>query len=104
MDSDNNRILLTLDQHRKTINREKINPEVETLDVEKIKPVLIMVADLRAAYIKALFQLAAERDGLPTPDQIANLSHLRKSYSEVVDAVNAMEVAIERGYLDVKSV
>lgn len=104
MDSDNNRVLLTLEQHRKTINREKINAEVEIQDVSNIQPVLTMVAELRAAYVKALFEVANDRDGLPTSEHIDKLTQLRNAYSEVVDAANAMEIAIERGYVDVKSV
>ncbi|MEM7259843.1 MAG: hypothetical protein AAF404_20910 [Pseudomonadota bacterium] len=104
MERDNNRILLTLEQHRKTINRERINPEIQLLEMEHIEPVLTMIADVRAAYIKSLFELAAEREDLPTPQQIERLTHLRRSYQEVVDAANAMEVAIERGYMDVTSV
>ena len=103
MDRENNRILLSLERHRRVINRERINPEIQQLDLQSIDPVVSMVADVRAAYIRALFELAAQRDGLPTPKQIEQLAHLRKSYQEVVDAANAMEVAIERGYLDVKS-
>jgi len=103
MDREKNRILLTLDRHRQLINRERINHQIQLLDMESIHPVVSMVADVRAAYIKALFEIASERDGLPTPGQIDKLAQLRKSYSEVVDAANAMEVAIERGYMDVKS-
>ena len=102
MDIDNNRMLLTLDRHRQLINRERINSEIEVLDMESIHPVVSMVAEVRAAYIKALFEIASQRDGLPSPGQIDELAQLRRSYTEVVDAANAMEVAIERGYMDVK--
>lgn len=103
MDREKNRILLTLDRHRQLINRERINREIQLLDMESIHPVVSMVADVRAAYIKALFEIASQREGLPAPQQIDKLAQLRRSYSEVVDAANAMEVAIERGYMDVKS-
>lgn len=103
MDYDINRILLTLEQHRKNINRERINPEIQLLEMKHLEPVITMIADLRAAYIKSLFELANERDGLPSAAQIERLTHLRQSYEEVVNAANAMEKAIERGYMDVKS-
>ncbi len=102
MDLDNNRILLALERHRQLINRERINSEIQLLDMESIHPVVSMVADVRAAYIKALLEIASQRDGLPSPQQIDGLAQLRRSYKEVVDAANAMEVAIERGYMDVK--
>lgn len=103
-DRDTSRILLTLDQYRKTVNRERINPGVESLDMDKLQPVISMVADMRAAYIKHLLILAESEEDLPTTDQIDELARLRKAYNELVDATNAMEIAIERGYLDVKSV
>lgn len=102
MDIDNNRILLALERHRQLINRERINREIQLLDMESIHPVVSMVADVRASYIKTLLTIASQREGLPSPQQIKELAQLRSSYSEVVDAANALEVAIERGYMDVK--
>lgn len=102
-DRDTSRILLSLDQYRKKINREKINPGVEPLDLDRLQPVITMVADMRATYIKKLFELAEGEEALPSAEQIDELARLRKGYSELVDATNAMEVAIERGYLDLKS-
>lgn len=103
MEREKNRILVALERHRRLINRERINTEIPLLDMEGIHPIVSMVADVRAAYLKALFEVASGREGLPTPKQIDRLAQLRRSYREVVDAANALEVAIERGYMDVKS-
>ena len=102
MEREKNRILIALERHRRLINRERINTEIPLLDLESIHPIVSMVADVRAAYIKALFEVASEREGLPSRQHIDRLAQLRCSYREVVDAANAMEVAIERGYMDVK--
>ena len=59
---------------------------------------------MRASYLKALFDLATESDSLPTPAQIETLRDLRESYDELVNASNALETALERGYIDLESV
>ena len=101
MERNNARHLLMLEQKRRTINQETIGPEVLMSAMDDATPILTMVAEVRAAYLKALFDLANNRDGMPTPKEIDRLTHLRRSYSELVDATNALETALERGYIDV---
>ena len=101
MERNNARHLLALEQKRRTINQETIGPEVLMSAVEDVTPILTMVAEVRAAYLKSLFTLANNRDGMPTPKQIDELRHLRRSYKELVDATNALETAMERGYISV---
>ncbi|OED41325.1 hypothetical protein AB833_09945 [Chromatiales bacterium (ex Bugula neritina AB1)] len=103
MDRNSQRLLLTLEQERRNINRETINPVIQELDIDGLRPIVTMVAEVRAAYIKSLMDLAQKRDGLPSAEEIKSLTLLRKSFNELVDAANAMETAIERGYLDVSS-
>lgn len=101
MDRKNARHLLMLEQKRRTINQDTIRPEISMSSMDDIGPILTMVAEVRAAYLKALFELANNRDGMPSAKEIENLRDLRRSYSELVDASNALETAIERGYIDV---
>lgn len=98
---DSNRLLMQLEQTRKEINREIINPEIKTLSLSDLEPVVRMVAHARAAYIEELFRLAAETGGKQAPDNIAVLQGLREKYEELVTAANAMETMIKRGYVDV---
>lgn len=100
MTIDNNRLLLQLEQTRRKINRGIINPEIKTLSVEDIKPIIEMVADARAEYVAELFSLAAVHDG-KTPDQVGRLRELRETFEELVAAANALETMIKRGYVDV---
>jgi len=58
-----------------------------------------MVAEGRASYLKALFDLAANREGMPSGAQIEQLRELRLSYRELVEATNELEAAIGRGYI-----
>ncbi len=103
MTTDERRLLLALEQRRKLVNRETINPEIRTLELGEIEPILKMVAEVRAAYVSELFALAERRDGLPNTDDIALLAEHRVVYEELISAANALETMIERGYLDVDS-
>ena len=100
--SDNaKRLLLELEQRRREINRNTINPEIRELTLQELEPIVNVVAQMRAAYVQSLFNLADKRDGLPTRDDIERLRERRSAFDEVVAAVNALETMIERGYVDV---
>ncbi len=99
----NNRLLLELEQAIRTINQEVINPEIPELTIKGICPVLKMVANARADYLKKLFELANNtNDTALTPDQVNKLRDLRIIYDECVAGAQALETAIQREYLDVK--
>lgn len=100
--TDNRRLLLKLEQTRKEINRAIINPEIKTLELQDLKPIVEMVSRARAAYVAELFRLAAETPEDQTPPSIAYLRQLRETFDELVAATNALETMIERGYVDVK--
>lgn len=104
MGLDSNRLLLALEKSLRDINRGVINPEFEKLSIKDLNPVLDLVARARADYIKELFDMAAEYpDALPSPDRVAELKEHRVRYEELVSASQALETAIERNYLDVRS-
>lgn len=95
------RLLLELEQTRKKINREIINPEIKTLSQKELEPIVRMVAHARAAYVEELFSLAARPGGSAEPADIERLRELRIAFEEMVTAANALETMIERGYVDV---
>ncbi len=98
----NKRLLLELDKRRRDINKEVINAEVEDLNLEKLKPVVDMVAKSRAAYIGALMKLSnSKSESSPTITEMVELREKRTEFEELVAATNALEVAIERGYVDI---
>jgi hypothetical protein len=102
--ADNNRLLLVLERTITQLNRETINPVFPHIGVDDIAPVMNMVARSRAAYLKELFDIGEiSGDSVPTPEQIHKLRQLRESYEELVHASQALETAIQRGYLDVKT-
>ena len=100
----NKRLLLELDKHRRDINKETINAKVDDLNLEKLNPVVDMVANSRAAYIGALMKLSNSRsDTGPSIKEMDDLKEKREEFEELVAATNALEVAIERGYVDIIS-
>lgn len=99
---DHNRLLLEMEQTRRTVNRGTINPEIKTLCKAEVQPVVEMIAHARAAYVSELFRLAQETGGKRPPENVDELRRLRKDFEELVDAANALETMIKRGYVDVK--
>ena len=103
MATDNNRLLLELDNFRREINREIINPDIPELAFDDLKPVLTMVAHARADYIKTLLKMTDEFSGeLPSQEAITELRNKQTTFNTLVDAVNALETVIQRDYIDVK--
>ena len=103
MNQDINRLLMELERSMRAINREVINPEIQELTIDGLRPVLSLVANARARYLKALFNLGISvTEGKPTDSQLDELASLRREYEELVSAAKALETAIQRGYLDVQ--
>ncbi len=102
-DMDNNRLLLQLEQLMREINRKAINSEVELLNLDGLRPLVELVARSRAAYLKRLFSMAgaySESGGLPTNEEMNEVRRLRQNYMDLSDASKSVEIAIQRGYLD----
>lgn len=98
---ESNRLLLELERIRRDINREIINPEVPELSLDDLRPMLTMVARVRMAYIREFLDIGRMTSAVPSNDQIEMLAGLRRAYEELVAAANAVETAVQRGYLDV---
>ncbi len=102
MSTDNNRLLLELDKKIREINRSVINPEIPELSIKDLCPVMALVAKARLNYLKELFDMAGVvGDGQPSPDQLKQLRFLRLAFEELREGSQALETAIQRGYLDV---
>jgi hypothetical protein len=103
-DLDVNRLLLQFEKAVREINRDEINPRITELKLHDLNPVIKMVAQARARYLTGLFDLANISDNeQPMPEQIKKLKVMREAYEELVAGSKALEVAIERGYLDVQA-
>ncbi len=85
------------------VNREVINPMIPPLDTEHMLPVLAAVAKARGVYLKELFDTAETANkGSPSEQQLAKLRHCRETYEEMMAGAKALEIVVERGYLDFK--
>jgi hypothetical protein len=97
-----NRLLLEIDARRRNLNREVLNGLIPELKMEDIEPILAMVARARGAYIAELFEVSRQcGNQQPKIENIKRLHAFGQIFEELVDAAQALEVAIERGYLDV---
>jgi hypothetical protein len=105
-EKDINRLLLRYEQIYKKSNREIINPEIETLAIDDLEPIIRMVAQSRASYLKHVYELSkkheAENDP-PSAEELKKLKTLRLRFEELAEGAKAFETSIQRGYLDLKT-
>lgn len=105
MDADINRLLLRFEQLMRETNREIINPHIKALSVDDLQPVLQMVAHARAVYLARLYDIAQshkEQQSLPSEEEITELEQLQRRFKALAEGSQSIEVAIQRGYLDIK--
>lgn len=97
----NNRLLLEFERRVREVNHEVLGPLLPDVDLDALEPILRTVAEARADYVRALLARTAP-GGTPTTDaEIEELRRLRTAYEELLAGAQAIEHAIERGYLDV---
>jgi len=102
MTIERNRLLLQFEDTVKQINKEIIDPEIPALTMDKLQPVITLAARARAAYLKELFHTAANAgDEIPPPEKIEIIRNLRITYEEFLAGAQALEAAIQRGYVEI---
>jgi len=106
MDSKIQRILMQFKQLVRKTNRERINPMIQELAIDDLKPLVDLVARSRAEYLRELYNLSkkcADSDALPSAEEFKKLRTYRKRFIELSDGAQSFETSIERGYLDIKN-
>ncbi len=99
---DHSRLLLEFSKTLRQLNQDIINPAIPELTLDDLIPVMKMVACARRDYLKVLMTLPKNASGeLPSLDQVKSIRNHRLVYEELVSGAQALETAIERGYLDV---
>lgn len=104
--TDTNRLLLEFERLLREANREAINPILDELTLEALKPVAQLVARARATYLKSLHELAKkyqDSNKLPGAEEMQQLAAQRSCFLDLVEGSKSFETAISRGYLDVKA-
>ena len=81
-------------------NREVIHQHVPNLNRETFQQLAVMVAKFRAAYLEAAIKLASS-PGSCDDGCVQELKRKRELYDEGRAAFEALERAIERGYVDI---
>ena len=104
MPVENKRLLIELERAMREVNRETINSLLDELTQGDILPIMEMAAKARGDYLLELFKLAkASADGKQlNAESVKDLRFSRLIYVELTEASKALDVAIERGYLDVE--
>ncbi|MGB0747520.1 MAG: hypothetical protein ACPGO3_02140 [Magnetospiraceae bacterium] len=101
---DSNRLVSLLNQAVRQTNERVIDPMIPKLTLDSIAPAIEVTAEVRGAYLRTFLDIAkASRTSGVTDEQIAKLAKLRKAYDELSHGFQALEAAIERGYLNVKT-
>jgi len=103
MPVENKRLLIEIEKVRKDINREIINPLFSELSSDDIHPISTMIAKARGSYLKELVKLSklSEEGTEPTVVSIKQLHNARLIYDELIKVSIALDIAVERGYVDV---
>ena len=104
-DKDINRLLMQFEHLLKQANRERINPQIEELAIDDLKPIVDLVARSRAEYLRELYILSKKYHGqeaLPSADELASLKASRMRFLDLADGAKSIEISIQRGYLDLK--
>lgn len=102
-EKDINRLLLEFNRLLKKANRDYINPEIEELNVEGLKPIIELVARSRAVYLKEVYQIGKKyesNEAFPSAEELKKLKVLRARFLELAEGAKSFEVSIQRGYLD----
>lgn len=104
-EKDINRLIMQFNQLLKAANKEHINPMIEELSVEDLKPLIRLVARSRARYLEYVYELSKkydEKEDYPSADELKKLKILRARFEELTNGSQAFETSIQRGYLDLK--
>lgn len=104
MPIENKRLLIELERIMKEVNRETLNPLFSELTPGDILPIMEMVAKARGSYIKELFKLSklSNQGQQLNAELVKDLRFSRLIFDELVEAYQALDIAIEHGYLDVE--
>ena len=96
------RFLLESEQLIRDENRKIIHERIPKLTKDSILALAITVARLRAKYLESAFRLSALDQNEPVDEHSFNeLRRYRELYEELHSAYEAIQSAIEHGYLDI---
>ena len=99
-----NQFLHEIEQGIRQANREIIHARIPELDRDRFLEFALLVARLRAGYLEAALGIASDDEGDTALESFALVRRKRQAYEEAREAFDALERAIQRGYVDLASV
>ncbi len=101
-DLDKNRARMAIEGDIRRINRDVIHGIIPDLTLADLEPFFRLVAEARGTYIKHLLDLTKHLKKPLDDSEVRELGLRRRAYDELIHGAQAMETAIERGYIDFK--
>jgi len=83
-------------------NREVIHKAIPELDRERFMAFAVRVAEARARYAKTALEIVA-RSPVPSAEDIGRLKAAREAHDELLQAFEATQRLISRGYTNIQS-
>jgi hypothetical protein len=98
------KFLHEVEQTIRAANRELIHARIPELNGESFARFAHLVARLRAEYLHAAFEVSrTEETGAEAVNRFARLREHREAFEEARSAFEALQRAIERGYVDIEA-
>lgn len=91
-----------IEQGIRIANREIIHERLPHITEEAVLKFAVTVSRFRARYLEAAFQLTSEGGALPEKKVMDELSESREAYLLARNAFDALQRAIEQGYVDLE--
>jgi hypothetical protein len=94
-------LLEQIDYAAYAANRKVMGAALAGVDAKKFDRVALAAAQARTLWVAK--GIAATESGRPlSPEQLAEMEHLRGAYEELAEVYEAMRRMVERGYLEYK--
>ena len=98
------KFLQDIEQGIRIANREIIHERLPTITEDMVLKFAVTVsrcrADYRADYLESAFKMIVEGGSIPGADVMTELNERREAYLLARNAFDALQKAIERGYVD----
>ena len=89
-----------IEQGIRIANREIIHERLPRITEDAVLKFAVTVSRFRARYLESAFKLSSEGGALPDESLMKELSDRRDAYLLARNAFDALQRAIERGYVD----
>ena len=96
------KFLHDIEQGIRIANREIIHERLPTITGDMVLKFAVTVSKFRADYLESAFKMIAKDGSLPGGEVMTELSERREAYQLALNAFDALQKAIERGYVDLE--